>query len=746
MLTFVVCLAVVVVSGAVVVRIVLLDEPRPPAPPRQGDVRPRASTTPEPDGPDRPWWRREGRRFVEIFALSGFVVAQPVLASFGESPETFVSVDASARIIVAFGAAVVLTPALALWGLVAATGLAGARVRQIAQSTAIGVLVGLFVSLSARPLVPGPLLLVVAALAAGLVAAVLYERFAAARLYLLFASTGPVAFLALFLVSSPVTNLVFTPERDPVMVSAASEGTSGQPSVVIVVLDELPTMSLLDGSNRIDPELFPNFARFADDATFYRNTTTAATFTVVAMPALLTGRIPSQAAAARNDYVENLFTLLSPTHVLNVHEPLTSLCPPSQCDQRFDARAIGRLGSLAWHLWSAIVMPGAEGPGNEGAGEDAVERSHHDFWEALAPMLAGRVDQVDDFLESLEPEGARPRLDFAHLLFPHVPWDRLPSGHRYEGDPIPLGLRHPRWTSETAGRLGRQRHLLQLQYTDQQVGKVLDRLEELDRYDDSYVIFLADHGISFQDQQVWRGVSGENEHELLWVPLLIKAPGQTEGRFTDVNSQTTDLVPTIADAMGISIDWELDGRSLLAGAPRPGGDKRFVPDVNQGQLKPDEGRSYATIDGDQGFRSMLVAPPASAVPSDDPLALYHLPPHLDLTGTSVDDLPQGPPADWKARLIDGGRYDDVDVGAATVPVYISGVVEEPETELRDVVVAVNGVIGGWGRLEQHYDADETRFAVLVPESFLRPGANTVEVFAMEGPPGAVTLRPVELVE
>ncbi|MDP9020232.1 MAG: hypothetical protein M3N25_05445, partial [Actinomycetota bacterium] len=195
----------------------------------------------------------------------------------------------------------------------------------------------------------------------------------------------------------------------------------------------------------------------------------------------------------------------------------------------------------------------------------------------------------------------------------------------------------------------------------------------------------------------------------------------------------------------ITIGWEVDGRSLLDGAPRPARDKRFVPDVNQGTIEPDEGQSYATVDGVEGLRNMLAAPPASAVPSDDPLALYRLPPYPDLTGTSVADLPRGRPAGWKARLLDAERYDDVDPGAVTVPVYVSGIVEEPDTGLRDVVVAVNGLIGGWGRLEAHHDAGETRFAVLVPESLLRSGTNTVEVFAVEGPPGAVSLRPVELV-
>ncbi|HEV2070734.1 MAG TPA: sulfatase-like hydrolase/transferase [Acidimicrobiales bacterium] len=742
MLTLIVCLVIVVMSGAVVVGIAVFGDPTSATPPRRSSPERRTPANPAPGEPGRPWWRREGRCFVEIFALCGFVVAQPVLGSFGESPETFVAADASARTIVAFGLAVVLLPALAVWAVVAATGLVGARLRQVAQTAAVGLLVGVFVSLSTGQGSPNPPLLVGAAVAAGLVAAVAYEQFTAARLYLVFASVGPVAFLALFLAFSPVANLVFTPAAEPAMVSAASKGAPSQPSVVMVVLDELPTMSLLNGSNQIDAELFPNFARFANDATFYRNHTTVATFTVVAMPAVLTGRIPTEAGAVRDDYVENLFTLLGGSHHLNVQEPLTSLCPSSLCDQSFDAGAIGPIGSLAWGLWSAMVMPSAEAPAS--GGEDAVERSRHDFWEALGPMLANRVDQVDDFLESLEPEGPRARFDFAHLLFPHVPWDRLPSGRRYRSDANPLGLRHPQWTSETAAQLGRQQHLLQLQYTDRQVGRVLDRLQQVGRYDDSYVIVLADHGISFRDQDFWRGASPENAHELLWVPLLIKAPGQTEGRFTDVNSQTVDLVPTIADAMGINIDWEVDGHSLLAGAPRPASDKRFLPDAKQGRLQPDEGEFHVTIDGKQGFRNMLAAPPASAVPSDDPLALYRLSPHLDLTGTPVVDLPRGPPADWAARLVDGERYDDVDLGAKTVPVYVSGVVEAPDTELRDVVVAVNGVIGGWGSLEVNHDADETQFAVLVPESFLRPGANTVEVFAMEGPRGSVTLRPVEL--
>ncbi|HEV2767970.1 MAG TPA: sulfatase-like hydrolase/transferase [Acidimicrobiales bacterium] len=736
MFTVIVVLLIVAVSIAVVVGVVVLDDPGPATPPLR-PPQPRASTNRSPGRPGRPWWRREGRYFLEILAVSGFAVAQPVLGSFGDSPETFVATHASLRTIVMFGIGVAVLPALAVWALAAATGLVGGRARRVGQSAAVGLLLGLFISWFARPLLPGPAWVLVAAVAAGLAAAFLYERFEAARLYLVFLSAAPAAFLVVFLAFSPVANLIFTPSpASPPAPASPEAAAAGQPSFVVLVLDELPTMSLLDGDGRIDAELFPNLARFADDATFYRNTTTVATFTDLAVPSLLTGRIHTEAKAVRDDYVENLFTLLGDSHDLNVHEAITSLCPPSRCDQASDPTAIGRLLSLAWDLWTGIVTSPAQTSLGDGVGETS--------FEALLGLIAGRFEHLDDFLESLQPDDGRPQLDFAHLLLPHVPWQVLPDGQSHTGDPHPLGLLGPRWTTETAGQLGRQRHLLQLQYTDKQVGRMLDRLAELDRYDDSYVIVVADHGLSFQEEEFWRGVSRNNAHELLWVPLLIKAPGQVEGRITDVNTEIVDLVPTIADATGIGMGWEVDGRSLLNPALRHADDKRFVPSEHS-TIEPDDGKAYATIDAVEGLANMLAAQPASAVPSDDPLALYRLPPHVEFTGTPVVELPQGPPADWKARLVDPEQYDDVDLQAPILPVYVSGEVEEADTELRRVVVAVNGVIGGWGSLEAHLTVWSTRFAVLVPESLLRPGANTVDVFAMEGAPGEVTLRPVELV-
>src|SRR4051794_28955216 len=78
--------------------------------------------------------------FLELFALTGLVVAQPVLESFGDSAETFVGYDASGFDVVLFALVVIAAPALVLWAVVQLVGLAGARFRWAAQLAAVFVL------------------------------------------------------------------------------------------------------------------------------------------------------------------------------------------------------------------------------------------------------------------------------------------------------------------------------------------------------------------------------------------------------------------------------------------------------------------------------------------------------------------------------------------------------------------------------------------------------------------------------
>jgi len=62
--------------------------------------------------------------------------------------------------------------------------------------------------------------------------------------------------------------------------------------VVMVIFDELPLVSLLDGEGIIDPDRYPNFSSLADDAIWFRNATTVSGQTTKSIPAILSGLRP----------------------------------------------------------------------------------------------------------------------------------------------------------------------------------------------------------------------------------------------------------------------------------------------------------------------------------------------------------------------------------------------------------------------------------------------------------------------
>src|SRR5690606_19174467 len=172
---------------------------------------------------------------------------------------------------------------------------------------------------------------------AAVLAAVLRRRYRLTATYLRYLGAASVLFVGHFLLLSPANQ--FLAGDDPTSFdvtpgeSASGDGAGDLPPVVVVVLDALPTASLLDGTGRIDAELYPHLAAFAEDATWYRNHTTTAAATFQAVPALLTGRLPELSAPMPDVafHPGNLFSLLAGTHDVEAVEQITRLCPPDVC-------------------------------------------------------------------------------------------------------------------------------------------------------------------------------------------------------------------------------------------------------------------------------------------------------------------------------------------------------------------------------------------------------------------------------
>jgi hypothetical protein len=281
--------------------------------------------------------RSRFRAFVELFALCGFAITQPLLDVFGRGVEQFAFRGASPAQIVLFGVAVTFLPALGLWVAETAVSLVlGERAGRIVHLALLGGLVAVFVMQAARPLGNG-IPLVVGALLVGVVAGAAYQRSRAVPLWLAFAAVAPLGFLVLFLTSSSTARLLSADEALP-------DVEVGAPApVVMLVLDELPMSSLLDADRTIDRDLFPNLAALADDSHWFRNTTTVSTSTWHAVPAIATGQLPADDSLPITDsHPDSLFTLLGSTYDMHVTESNTRLCPSSACPFEASSREVWR--------------------------------------------------------------------------------------------------------------------------------------------------------------------------------------------------------------------------------------------------------------------------------------------------------------------------------------------------------------------------------------------------------------------
>ncbi|MFG1659802.1 sulfatase-like hydrolase/transferase [Micromonospora chersina] len=658
--------------------------PAPPEPPRR-----------------RSRWRGEAGRLLEVVALVGLVVTQPLLDVLGRSPDFFLFHRASRADVLLLVALIAIAPTVP-FALLGALGLVAGRLARAAVHTlvvgllltALAVQVGRHVT----PLRGVPLLLVAGV--AGAFAAVAHRRWRAPGRVLRVAAVGPLVFVGLFLFASPASAVVLPKGHGG---AAGVAGAGAHPPVVMIVLDELPLVSLLGPDGRIDATRYPHFAELAGGSTWYRNATGVSGWTPYALPAMLTGRYPAEPFAPHySQYPDNLFTALGGLYDIKAEESITRLCPPSRCEQPVSPeRGLGVLVRESGKLLRQVTAPvDSRIDPEDSYREQTRAEAGLDAAEPVPADPKFRWDTLDDnqparftaFLAGLRP-AARPTLHFLHLLMPHSPWAYLPSGAHYAA-PEDLPNDGAGWVD-----LARARHLAQLGYTDRLIGETLRTLRATGLYDKALVLVTADHGVSFRQDWQGRGLDAINHaaDQVAWVPMFVKEPGQRTGRVDDRNWEHVDLLPTIADETHVRIPWRMDGRSARQ-APRERADKRFYDRPGQ----------PLTITGG------VPTPPTP--PPPDPLL-----------GTHVGEKPSG----GTATVADLAAFRDVDPAHGELPALVWGTVPASVPDGTRLAVAVNGTVGAVVPVVRP-DAGGRRFAAFLPDDRLfAAGANRLDLYRVE---------------
>ncbi len=683
---------------------------------------------------------------VHVATLAAFAFAQPLYNLLGREPAFFIAHDTRPWGLALFALVLVLAPAAILWTASVPLALAGRRPAGARRFLVVAFLVGLtLLPPIHRSGIADGLKAILLAAPAAIAAGLWYQRFAAARTLVTLLSPAAMLFPALFLLTSPVAGLM----RPTDTAAPAGPAVDATTPVVVVVFDELPLSSLLDADEQIDAVRYPGFADLARHGSWYRNATSVSAFTHYAVPAILTGNYPQDGKYATiRDHPQNLFTWLAGSYELQVVEPVTRLCPDELISDR-------SWRSDPWQSWrtllvdSTVVYAHILLPPKLTTGLGDLTLRWKGFTEATVDprreiLSAGKSATLLDRLLKMIESGSRSdsTLYFVHLIMPHFPWKRLPSGKEYGpiGTMVPYAFDPNRFGSwgddEWLVTQSYQRHLLQVGYSDRLLNNLLVKLRQAGLYDRALIVVTADHGFNFKPGV---GIRSSERVDLLQdvmaVPLFIKRPGQTQSEVNELPVEHVDILPTIAAELGVELPWPVDGRPVSD------------PAVAQRRRKViAEGGHGAPIN----LRKIDVGDLAGRLTLDHKLFLFGsgeddifaIGPHLDLLGQPADALVE-PPADSTApqqpaeaamavELTDAWTYDQVDPGGRFLPVNVTGTIageRPPENGAPpvDLAVAVNGRIRATTRT--FIDRlGELRFAAMVPESSFRTGRNQVEVY------------------
>jgi arylsulfatase A-like enzyme len=178
-------------------------------------------------------------------------------------------------------------------------------------------------------------------------------------------------------------------------------------------------------------------------------------------------------------------------------------------------------------------------------------REQFDPNEMTEPLFreSDRVQQRELEMIDFQSSGRTPEeLDIKNPIIPRTP--------RSAGEDV---------ASEGArdARTLKAAYYAMIKQIDDQVGRILDALEETGQREQTLVIFTSDHGEMLGDHGLIR--KGCRFYEgLVRVPLIFSFPGQfRSGERSEALVELTDIAPTLLELVGEPVPVRMQGKSLL---------------------------------------------------------------------------------------------------------------------------------------------------------------------------------------
>jgi arylsulfatase A-like enzyme len=179
---------------------------------------------------------------------------------------------------------------------------------------------------------------------------------------------------------------------------------------------------------------------------------------------------------------------------------------------------------------------------------------------------------VDCAIAWLQQNCAAPFFLWLHLMDPHAPYYpklEVLQEMRSELDIAEARRLNSFWAREdlSSGRLLKSRESVECLYdsgvrwADRQIGRLANKLVELNLWAQCALAVTADHGEEFLDHGGKFHPPINLHDELIRVPLLMRVPGHPQGRDVKCPIGLIDLAPTLFDTLDIPVPASFRGRS-----------------------------------------------------------------------------------------------------------------------------------------------------------------------------------------
>jgi arylsulfatase A-like enzyme len=184
----------------------------------------------------------------------------------------------------------------------------------------------------------------------------------------------------------------------------------------------------------------------------------------------------------------------------------------------------------------------------------------------FSPMV---FTQAADYLELLSENG--PFFLTVDSYDPHEPWDP-PEEYVKMYDDEPYNLKEPfsviygpsDYLAPRELERMKARYSGELTMMDRWLGRFLDKMEELNLFENTLLILLSDHGVAHGEHGIVGKLPTALYPELTDIVFLMRHPeGKGAGNKSDYYASTHDVAPTILGFLGVEQPEQMEGHNLL---------------------------------------------------------------------------------------------------------------------------------------------------------------------------------------